>query len=45
MIPFMRENGEYIKHLASLEDWILFGDQNDLTSLENLEDYQKLPFY
>lgn len=41
----MAENGKYMDNLSQLEDRILFGDQKDLTDIENLSDYQKLPFY
>lgn len=45
LAPFMEENGQFIQSLATLEDRILFGDQEELAHLENLDDYQKLPFY
>lgn len=41
----MMENGNYNQNVAKLEDRILFGDQEDLADLENLNDYTKLPFY
>lgn len=45
MIPFMNENGNYMKNVGLLEDRILFGNQEELTDLENMNDYAKLPFY
>lgn len=45
LIPFMEENGSYMQNVAKLEDRILFGDEKDLTNLENLNDYTKMPFY
>ncbi len=45
MSKFMKAYGTYNQNVAKLEHKILFGDDDDLANLENVNDYTKLPFY
>jgi alpha-tubulin suppressor-like RCC1 family protein len=42
---FLRANATLVDTIRRLEHSILFGDQEHLTSLENVEDYTKIGFY